>query len=794
MNLVIVESPAKTKTLKQFLGKDFEIMASYGHIRDLIPKTGAIDTDNNFEMKYELLDSSKKQVNKIISLLKKADNLYLATDPDREGEAISWHLYEILKEKNLLEGKKIYRVAFHEITKHAVTEAIQNPRQLSDALVNAQQARRALDYLVGFNLSPLLWRKIKTGLSAGRVQSPALRLIAEREEEIEAFKPREYWTVDALLSKASQDFPAQLFAINGERVKQFDINNETQAGEIRQEIESVSQSGLTITKVNKKQRQRRPVAPFTTSTLQQDAVRKLGLSTSNAMRIAQQLYEGIDLGNGPIGLITYMRTDSVSLSNEAIHDIRTHIRNAYGNDYLPEKPNFYKAKSKNTQEAHEAIRPTQAALTPDSVKSALDARQLQLYGLIWKRAVASQMTPAVYDTVSADIEAGKYLLRANGSTIKEPGYLKVYQESLETNSTEGDDKKSAAEKDTALPPLEEKEIIPLKRINAEQHFTEPPPRFSEASLVKTLEEYDIGRPSTYASIISTLQNRGYAELNKKRFFPTDVGRIVSRFLSEHFAYYVDYKYTANLEDKLDEISRGESDWIPMLKDFWQPFKDLVDDKNENLTRSDVIQPRQLGTDPKSGKPVNVKLGRYGPYVQIGSREDVEKPLFAGLRPGQKMDTITLEQALPLFDLPRHIGETPEGEVIEANIGRFGPYLKYNNQYASLREDDPHTIELPRALEVIAAKKQADKDKILQEFVGEKIQILKGRWGPFVTDGDKKVRLPKDADAKNVTLQECQKLLAAAPASKKAAAKRKTVKKRTVKKKSTRKKAVKKKSQ
>ena len=779
MNLLIVESPAKSKTLKKFLGKDFEIMASYGHIRDLVPKTGAVDPDHDFAMNYALIEKSKAQVNKIISSFKKADNLYLATDPDREGEAISWHLYEILKEKKLLHNKQVYRVAFHEITKHAVLDAVKNPRTLSNDLVNAQQARRALDYLVGFNLSPLLWRKIRSGLSAGRVQSPALRLIAEREEAIEAFKPREYWTIEAQLDKDQQKFPAKLFAIDEKKVKQFDVNNQEQAEKIRAEIEANAQQGLKISNIDKKQRRRKPVAPFTTSTLQQDAVRKLGLSTSNAMRIAQQLYEGIDLGDGSIGLITYMRTDSVSLSNEAVKALRNYINSTYGEKFLPETPNVYKARSKNAQEAHEAIRPTDVTLSPESIKGHLDKQQMKLYELIWKRTVACQMTPAVYDTVSADIQCGRYLLRANGSTLTEPGYMKVYTESSETKESEKETK-------ITLPPLKENDDVTLDQVAANQHFTEPPPRFSEASLVKTLEEYDIGRPSTYASIIATLQNRGYAELLKKRFHPTDIGRVVTRFLTEHFTPYVDYEFTAKLEDKLDEISRGEREWIPMMKEFWKPFKSLIDDKQEGLTRSDVIQPRQLGTDPKSGKPVSIKLGRYGPFVQIGTREDEEKPSFAGLRAGQKMDIITLEEALELFALPRRLGETPEGEVIEANIGRFGPYLKYNNQYASLRQDDPHTIELPRALEVIAAKKQADKEKIIKSFEAENIQILKGRWGPYITDGEKKLRLPKDMSPEELTSEQCQKMLQAAPPNK--SAKKKSVKKKQPSKKSTKKKS------
>jgi DNA topoisomerase-1 len=768
-NLVIVESPAKGKTIQKYLGKGFEVLASYGHVRDLIPKEGAVDPNNNYAMRYEIIDRNQKHVDAIARALKKADTLYLATDPDREGEAISWHLHELLKERGALKNKTVHRVVFHEITKRAIQEAIQNPRDLAYDLVDAQQARRALDYLVGFNLSPLLWRKIKQGLSAGRVQSPALRLIVEREEEIEAFVTQEYWTMTAQTEKDAQAFTARLHTLDKRKLDQFDINNEAQAASVRNRLLQAAQGKLLVSKVEKKQRKRYPAPPFTTSTLQQEAVRKLRFSTQRAMRIAQQLYEGIDLGSGgTVGLITYMRTDSVILANEAIAELRELIGQRYGQNKLPDSPNFYKTKSKNAQEAHEAVRPTSALRTPESVKAFLSEEQFKLYELIWKRTVACQMIYATLDTVSADLnaDAGSFF-RASGSTIRDPGFLMVYEEGL-------DDR--ASEKESPLPPLEEGETVTLHDILPEQHFTEPPPRYSEASLVKALEEFGIGRPSTYASIISTLLAREYVELENRRFTPTDIGRIVIRFLTEHFTQYVDYDFTANLEDQLDEISRGEKAWVPVMDAFWQPFHTLVDDKMGSVNRSDVLQSRELGVHPESGKPMSVRMGRFGPFVQIGSKDDEEKPVFASLRSGMKMDSITLEQALELFKLPRQLGETEDGKAISTNVGRFGPYVKYGSEYASLgKQDDPYTVTLERALELIAEKKQKDAEKLLRDF-GDGLHVIKGRWGPFLKQGKINAKLPKDRDIDTLTLEECQALIAAATpakAPKKTAAKKTT---------------------
>jgi len=794
-HLVIVESPAKAKTIEKYLGKDFKVLASYGHVRDLVPKEGAVETDNGFKMNYTAVERNQKHIASIKKELKKADSLYLATDPDREGEAISWHLYELLNEKNLMKNKRAYRVAFYEITKQAVSEAIADPREITMDLVNAQQARRALDYLVGFNLSPLLWRKIRRGLSAGRVQSPALRMIVERELEIEAFNPLEYWSIEADNNLDGQAFSAKLNRLAGEKVKQFTITNADQANAAYSRLNEAAQGKLRVDKVEKKQRKRNPAAPFTTSTLQQEAARKLGFGAQRTMRTAQRLYEGIDIGAGQVGLISYMRTDSVTLSNDALDEIREFIAEKFGANNLPETSREYKTKSKNAQEAHEAIRPTSARNEPFKIKQHLGDDEFRLYSLIWKRTIACQMIHATLDTVSVDLACGSdNTFRANGSTIRDPGFMRVYIE-------DKDEPKKDDNKENLLPPLTEGDIVDLQEIRLEQHFTEPPPRFSEASLVKTLEEYGIGRPSTYASIITTLLDREYVELESKRFHPTDVGRVVARFLTQHFAQYVDYDFTAQLEDSLDEISRGEKDWLPLMENFWTAFKHQVDDKMETVSRDEAIQARQLGTDEKSGKPITVRMGRYGPFVQIGTREDEDKPRFAGLRPGQKMDSITLEDALELFKLPRELGESPEGEQISANIGRFGPYIKYDSKFVSLKVkegDDPYTVTLERALELVAEKKEFDANREIKVFEGTDIVVLRGRYGPYITDGVKNARIPKDIeDPATLDLATCQELIEKAPLPKskrkKAAAKKKAAPKKAARKKTSKKKVAKKKT-
>jgi len=609
MNLVVVESPAKANTIKKYLGPSFEVVASYGHVRDLVPKEGAVDPEQGFAMQYQVIDRNERHVQAIAKKLKAADALYLATDPDREGEAISWHLYELLKKRHQIGKRPVYRVVFNEITKGAVREAVAHPRELSLDLVNAQQARRALDYLVGFNLSPLLWKKVRRGLSAGRVQSPALRLIVEREQEIEAFETREYWTVAADAIKEKKPFEARLTQLAGEKIEQFSIRDEARAREVERMLSQAAAGRLRVEKVERKQRKRHPAPPFITSTLQQEAARKLGFTTQRTMRVAQQLYEGVDIGGGAVGLITYMRTDSVNLAQEALVEIRGFIAERYGADHLPPQPRIFKTKSKNAQEAHEAIRPTSIGRLPAQVQAHLTRDQARLYELIWKRTLACQMAHALIDTVAVDLSAGAgNLFRATGSTVAEPGFMRVYLEGRDDTTAADDDE------ERMLPDLKEGEQVDVLAIRAEQHFTEPPPRYTEASLVKALEEYGIGRPSTYASIISTLQEREYARLESKRFFPTDVGRIVNKFLTEHFSSYVDYDFTARLEDDLDAVARGEEDWVPLLEQFWKPFKERVDHTQENVTRSDVTQ-EPIGEDcPQCGAPLAIRLGKHGRFV------------------------------------------------------------------------------------------------------------------------------------------------------------------------------------
>jgi DNA topoisomerase I len=759
-NLVIVESPAKARTIKKYLGTGFEVLASYGHVRDLIPKEGAVDTDADFAMNYQIIERNEKHVEAIARALKKADHLFLATDPDREGEAIAWHLHELLKERGALKGKTSQRVVFHEITRNAIRAAVADPRELSLDLVNAQQARRALDYLVGFNLSPLLWKKVQAGLSAGRVQSPALRMICEREDEIARFIPQEYWTIDAEGEHTAQQFPLKLVEFAGKKVEQFSFVNEGSAREVETTLRNAAGGTLKVLEIDRKQRRRNPAPPFTTSTLQQEASRKLGFSAQRTMRIAQQLYEGVDIGEGSVGLITYMRTDSVSLAAEAITEIRATIERLYGREGLAEEIRVYKTKSKNAQEAHEAVRPTAASVVPADIEKYLESDQYKLYALIWKRAMACQMAHAVFDTLAIDMlagpdGAGRHLLRANGSTLVKPGYIAVYQEGRDDNADD--------DTDHVLPPMQAGDAVKLSALHAEQHFTEPPPRYTEASLVKALEEHGIGRPSTYASIISTLVSRKYAEIESRRFTATDIGKIVCRFLTDHFHKYVEYGYTADMEDELDAVSRGEEPWTTPLQKFWKPFITQVEKVEKNVTREMVAQARELGKDPDSGKPVTVRMGRFGPFVQIGTKDDVDKPRFAGLRPGQKMDTIKFDEAMYLFILPRTLGTTAAGDTVTSAVGRFGPYIKYGSKFVSLKDADPYTVTLEHALEVIAAKIVLDANRLIHDFGVDDIQLLNGRYGPYITNKKKNARIPKGREPKSLTLEECRELLAAAPA-------------------------------
>ncbi len=748
--VVVVESPAKAKTINKYLGKNYTVRASYGHVRDLKPQQGSVDVEDNFKMDYAPISRNKKHIDEIRTLLKKADGILLATDPDREGEAIAWHVLGLLEEKKALKDKTIARVVFHQITKKAIKEAIDNPRELAMDLVNAQQARRALDYLVGFNLSPLLWKKIQRGLSAGRVQSPALRLIVERELEIEAFIKKEYWTILADLKKSNKSFQAKLTHYNDEKLSQFTLNTEQLATQAKNDIIQAADGQLNVSKVTKKERKRKPAAPFITSTLQQEGARKLGFTAKRTMMVAQQLYEGVDVGDGSVGLITYMRTDSTTIAAEAINDIRQCIEQQFGQDNLPKDVRTYKTKSKNAQEAHEAIRPTEALRLPETVKKYLNEEQYKLYNLIWQRTVASQMIDATLHTVAVDLSAANHVFRANGSTVVNPGFMHVYQE--------GEDDKPKQEDEKMLPPMEEGEHIPVTDIVANQHFTEPPPRFNEASLVKKLEEFGIGRPSTYAAIISTLQQREYVDMQGKRFTPTDIGRIVNLFLTEHFTRYVDYDFTAKLEDELDDIANGDKEWKDTLKNYWEPLKSLIEEKGEKLTRKEVSQTRELGKDPKTGKPISVKIGRYGPYIQLGSAEDEDKPKFIGLMPSQSMHNITLEEALQMLTLPRKLGMMDEKYPVSVNLGRYGPYVKYGNEFVSLGEnDDLFTVTFERACELIKQHEELQSKKIILEF-DDNIQVLNGRYGPYITNGEKNARIPKNQNPAELTFEQCKDLL------------------------------------
>ena len=806
--LLIVESPSKAKTLQKYLGKDFEVLASYGHVRDLIPKNGAVDPLNSFAMKYDIIDRNAKHMDAIAKAAKVADSIYLATDPDREGEAISWHIAEILAEKKLLKNKLLKRVEFNEITQTAVKHAIDNPRDIAMNLVNAQQARRALDYLVGFNLSPLLWKKIRRGLSAGRVQSPALRLIVERELEIEAFKNQEYWTIHLDALKHANKFSAKLVLLNNQKVEQFTVVNHDQQADIVGKLLLASAGKTTVSRVEKKQRSRSPAAPFTTSTLQQEAVRKLGFTTSRAMRVAQQLYEGVDIGSGTTGLITYMRTDSFSMATEAVMSIRDYVKKNFEADYLPKSPIMYKTKAKNAQEAHEAIRPTDINRAPVKMRQYLNDEQFKLYEMIWKRSLACQMSPAKFDAVSVDLAIGSEanLFRATGQTLVFPGFIAVYMEGRDDDEDEDGESK--------LPHLETGEILNVEKIYGDQHFTEPPPRYGEASLVKILEEYGIGRPSTYASIISTLQDREYVVLDKKRFTPTDVGRVVAKFLTEHFTKYVDYDFTANLETALDNVADGSREWIPLMDEFWQGFNnqiiskadvdrpgnELIDEvcpkcgkplqkqlsrygtfigctgyndepkcdykRSMNGSAQAGADPVTIGVDAESGKEIYLMNGPYGPYLQVGVavEGDKKKPKRVSIPKEIAIADVNIDTANMLLSLPRDLGLHPEtNKKIVANIGRFGPYVNHDGKFKSIpKSDSVFSIDNTGAVALLAAANTgpAPIADLGAHPSGEgRVEIYAGRYGPYVQHAKVRATIPKSIEPESLTMDEALGLLA-----------------------------------
>ena len=864
MTVVVVESPSKAKTINKYLGKDFTVLASFGHVRDLPAKDGSVKPDEDFAMDWEVDSKSAKRLSDIATALKGSDKLVLATDPDREGEAISWHVLEVLKKKGALKGKTVERVAFNAITKSSVLEAMAHPREVDAALVDAYLARRALDYLVGFTLSPVLWRKLPGSRSAGRVQSVALRLICDRELEIEAFRAQEYWTIDGTFATSQgAEFLAGLSAIDGKRLEKLALGNEASAHAISSALKGAS---FKVDTIESKPAKRHPFPPFRTSTLQQEASRKLGFSSARTMQIAQRLYEGVDIDGDTVGLITYMRTDGVDMAPEAIAAARNSILKNFGEPYVPSVPRKYTSKAKNAQEAHEAIRPTDLLRHPDQVRKTLDGEQWALYDLIWKRTIASQMESAELERTAADIGAagsdGKhYSFRATGSVVKFDGFLRAYNEDLD----DGEDEDAKR-----LPAMARGDATGVKFIIPTQHFTEPPPRYSEASLIKKLEELGIGRPSTYVSILKTLSDRGYMRIEKKRLIPDDKGRVVTGFLESFFMRYVEYDFTANLEEQLDLISNGEKDYKQVLRDFWKDFtaalgevKDLritqvIDALNDllaphifparadggdaracpscadgqlslklgrfgsfigctnyptcNFTRPMSVNAETaadavpadgilLGQDPETGQNVTRRIGRFGPYLQLGETVEGEKPQRSSIPKNTNPASITLEQALRLLSLPREVGLHPETQTpIVANLGRFGPFILHDGVYANLESpEDVYTIGLNHAVDLLAEKRAKGPSKrsrpgALKNLGAHpdgtgNVEVFSGRYGAYVKHGKTNATIPQDKTPETITLDEAVALIGEReaksgggkkkPAAKKAA--KKAVKKSPAKK-------------
>ncbi len=827
-DVVVVESPAKAKTINKYLGDGFTVLASFGHVRDLPPKDGSVRPEEGFAMDWAADERGNRQVAAIAKALKGAHTLYLATDPDREGEAISWHVRAMLEDKNALRGVDVRRITFNEITRSAIEFAMEHPRELDQPLIEAYLARRALDYLVGFTLSPVLWRKLPGSRSAGRVQSVALRLICEREAEVETFRPREYWTVEAhFLTPSGAPFVARLTHLDGKRLDQFDLNTEALAHRAKAAVEA---DLFTVASVERKRVKRNPPAPFTTSTLQQEASRKLGMGAQAIMRCAQQLYEGVELDGETTGLITYMRTDGVQMAREAMMAIREHLGEAYGPAYVPAVPREYTSKAKNAQEAHEAVRPTDVARTPDSVARYLNPEQRRLYELIWKRAVASQMQSAELDQVAVDIAGARTRLRATGSIVAFDGFLKLYREDVD-DAPEG---VAAVDESRMLPPMHERDPLTRGDVDAGQHFTQPPPRYSEASLVKKMEELGIGRPSTYASILTVLRDRSYVRLENKRFLPEDRGRLVTAFLTSFFERYVDSNFTASLEEQLDDISGGRADWRAVMQAFWEHFSraveqtrdlkigDVIDALDHDLgqhffpAKADGSDPRlcpachegrlglklgrhgsfigcanypecqytrrlaidtgedggetlkegkrELGHHPDTGEVVTVRRGPYGIYVQKGEANPEDKkykPRRTSLPKGVEGDQLTLEHALALLSLPRLVGIHPDRqEPLEAGIGRFGPFIRMGSIYASLdKDDDVLSVGLNRAVDVMSKKLDSVRSLGPHPADKEPVMVRKGRFGPYAQHGLRVANLPRDVAMEDMTLESAVALLA-----------------------------------
>jgi len=831
MNIVIVESPAKAKTVNKYLGPGYRVLASYGHVRDLPSKNGSVLPDKDFEMHWDVEPKAAKRLDEIAKAVKGANKLILATDPDREGEAISWHVLQVLDRKKALRGVPVERVVFNAVTKEAVLDAMRHPRTIDGPLVNAYLARRALDYLVGFTLSPVLWRKLPGARSAGRVQSVALRLVCDRELEIEQFKPQEYWTIIAELATGKNEtFQARLFSADGKKLDKFGIADAATAERLKAALEG---GRFVVSNIESKSQRRNPAAPFTTSTLQQEASRKLGFSPRHTMQLAQRLYEGVDLGGESEGLITYMRTDGVQIVPEAIAAARRLVTRLYGDRYVPSSPREYETKAKNAQEAHEAIRPTDFSKDPESVSRYLEDDAARLYKLIWQRTLASQASRAEIERTTVDItvtgrDGQQYGVRATGSVIRFDGFLRIYEEGID----------DAVGDDGALPALTKGEALDPRKIEAKQHFTEPPPRYTEATLIKKMEELGIGRPSTYATTLNVLRDREYVRLDKKRLYPEDKGRLVTAFLESFFRRYVEYDFTADLEEKLDLISAGKLEWKDVLRDFWREFIAAVNDigdlriaqvleaLNELLGPHIFPEPQDggdpracpsctngrlslkvgkfgafigcsnypecrytrqladtngekaslsgeakvLGADPETGLEITLRIGRFGPYVQLGESDGGEKPKRASIPKGTDPEHIDLERALALLALPREVGLHPEtGKPIVAGFGRYGPYVHHDGKYASLSApEEVFEIGINRAVSLLAEKaanRRPRASSVIKELgdhpeLGGKVQVLSGRYGPYVKHGKVNATLPKDRDPEQVKLQEAVELIAA----------------------------------
>jgi DNA topoisomerase I len=831
MNIVIVESPAKAKTVNKYLGPGYRVLASYGHVRDLPSKNGSVLPDKDFEMHWDVEPKAAKRLDEIAKAVKGASKLILATDPDREGEAISWHVLQVLDRKKALAGVPVERVVFNAVTKEAVLDAMRHPRAIDGPLVNAYLARRALDYLVGFTLSPVLWRKLPGARSAGRVQSVALRLVCDRELEIEQFKTQEYWSILAELATAKNEtFQARLVSADGKKFEKFDICDQATADRLKAALEG---GRFTVATIESKAQRRNPAAPFTTSTLQQEASRKLGFSPRQTMQLAQRLYEGVDLGGEAEGLITYMRTDGVQIVPEAIASIRKLVTKRYGDRYVPSSPRQYETKARNAQEAHEAIRPTDFTKDPDSVSRYLEDDSARLYKLIWQRTLASQAASAEIERTTADIavagsDGNDYGVRATGSVIRFDGFLKIYEEGID----------DAVGEDGALPALARGDTLDPRKIEAKQHFTEPPPRYSEATLIKKMEELGIGRPSTYASTLNVLREREYVRMDKKRLVPEDKGRLVTAFLESFFSRYVEYDFTADLEEKLDLISAGEIEWKDVLRDFWREFIAAVNDIGDlritevldalndllgphifpdqgagtdpracpscaigrlslkvgkfgafigcsnypdcRFTRqladtgdkaSALAETKLLGIDPETGLDVTFRTGRFGPYVQLGEQNGGEKPKRASIPKGTDLEDLDLDQALALLSLPREVGLHPEsGKPIMAGFGRYGPYVQHDGKYASLgAAEEVFEIGLNRAVSLLAEKAASARTRrgpnIIKDLgehpaLGGKVQVMTGRYGPYVRHAKVNATLPRDRAPEQVTLEEAVELIAA----------------------------------